>query len=351
MNSTLIQLLIIYFIESNAFISTSDNPFIVFSDFIDIRIAKLNTNNALINSNETEILYKKKDSKLSYGIDYSLSGNLLLWNNQISNIAVPFHNNLNNSLGIVKQKVLNIQKFHELARIAFDWIHDLLYWTADTEIQVISIKNTKLRYVVIENGFDVIRNLAVDPLESFIFWIQWDNSGKNDRIMRSYEDGSNITVIVDFDLKYSYGISLDLQNKTIYWIDAQLYTLSCIDYNGNNRRVVIKSYDLFSVSYRMDLFGDYIFWTNDRYKSVLKTHKSGLNKTSRLIVIKSNTYIDALKIVHPLRQPFSKNRCLHSNCSHLCLPSGVNEFRCLCPSIRYYKFTENEKCNTEVIIA
>jgi len=244
--------------------------------------------------------------------------------------------------------VINTHKYHRLARIAFDWIHNLLYWTEDTEIHVIYIMNTNLRFVVIKNSYDVIRNLVIDPLESFLFWIQWKESQKNYKIMRSSQDGSNITVIVDSCLQYSYALTLDLDYKVLYWIDTELYTLSSIDYYGNGRKVIIKSKDLFSSSYRMDLFGDYIFWTNDNYKSILKTHKSGLKGTSRLVVIKSNTYIDALKILHPLRQLTSKNRCLNSNCSHLCLPTGINRYRCLCPSDKYYTFTAEEKCIPEV---
>ncbi|CAG2114873.1 unnamed protein product, partial [Medioppia subpectinata] len=285
-----------------------------------------------------------------YGIDYSISGHLLFVNNQRSNLVSPLPSNHTNSLNITLQKVLNKQKYHFLSRIAFDWIHELLYWTDDTSIEVISIHRPSLRYVCVENSFDVIRNVAIDPLESLIIWIQWQESGDNDKIMRSSQAGTDVKVVVDYDLKYSYAFTLDVNSKTIYWIDSQLYTLSSIGYFGQNRRTIAKSYDLFSSSYRMDFFADYIYWTNDRHNAILRTHRTGSNGTKRFVVFKANVSIDAIKIVDKTKQPMiALNRCLNANCTHLCLPSGVQSFMCLCPSIKYYDYSAQEKCRSDDI--
>ena len=69
-----------------------------------------------------------------------------------------------------------------------------------------------------------------------MFWTDWGNSPKIERASLS---GSQRLAIVTTNLHWPNGIDLDEGNKRIYWVDAGLDKIESVDYNGNNRKVVL----------------------------------------------------------------------------------------------------------------
>jgi hypothetical protein len=51
--------------------------------------------------------------------------------------------------------------------------------------------------------------------------------------------------------------------------------------------------------------------------------------------IKDDTRVLSIKIIDSSRQPNGQNKCIGSNCTHLCLPNTYNEFTCKCPQKQY----------------
>lgn len=46
----------------------------------------------------------------------------------------------------------------------------------------------------------------------------------------------------------------DLLNQRLYWVDSKLHLLSCIDFNGSNRKVLISSVDDLSHPFGLAVF-------------------------------------------------------------------------------------------------
>ncbi|CAG2121341.1 unnamed protein product, partial [Medioppia subpectinata] len=86
---------------------------------------------------------------------------------------------------------------------------------------------------------------------------------------------------------------------------------------------------LFEESFSMDVFGEYVFWSNYEKNTVFKTHRSGANGTEKLALVTASTDIEGIRVLDRSRQPAGANRCENSNCFQLCLPAG-RDYRCVC---------------------
>lgn len=73
--------------------------------------------------------------------------------------------------------------------------------------------------------------------DRFMFWTDWGSSPK---IERSSLSGSRRIAIVTSNIQWPNGIDLDKGNKRIYWVDARLDKVESVDYNGNNRKVILQ---------------------------------------------------------------------------------------------------------------
>ena len=62
--------------------------------------------------------------------------------------------------------------------------------------------------------------------------------GSNPRIERAYLDGSGRQVVIEEDLHWPNGITLDYPTETLYWVDAKQHVIEAAHIDGTNRRKV-----------------------------------------------------------------------------------------------------------------
>lgn len=237
------------------------------------------------------------------------------------------------TLDVIRRASLNGSNMEEVIHkglsttdgLAVDWVARNIYWT-DTGrdvIEVARIDGTSRRTLVAEN-LDEPRAVAVFPKKGFMFWTDW---GKSPKIERAYLDGTSRKAIVTNDLGYPNGLSIDYVTKHLYWVDAQLDKIEMSDLNGKNRIEIIRDVPH---PFGLSVFGDYIYWTDWRTKSIHRANKmTGLNR----IVIQNNMEgLMAISVVSPLRQT-GTNQCAIRNggCTHLCL-ARPNGYKCACPT-------------------
>lgn len=214
--------------------------------------------------------------------------------------------------------------------LAVDWIHDLVYWT-DTGKNVIAVANVKRgtdRTVLIDTDLDEPRAIVVNVVESFLVWSDW---GDKPKIERSAQDGSNRVSLVKDNIIWPNGLSIDYVTKNIYWLDAKLYTLNSVDYKGNDRQMILKSAQFIKHPFALDVFEDFVYWSDWELESIMRTSKFGsVNGTVEHVVNGVFSVMD-VRVLHPYMQPAASSRCQLAKCSHLCLPN-VSSFRCACPA-------------------
>lgn len=334
-----------YFVWS--YKSGDDSPSLIFSTYKnEIRVAKINDSLSPIQKQDSIALYSV--SRSVYGLDYDLKGNFIIWSNFSSLFVGPLDDNRNNSLSLMRETLLFNINYTDYSKLAYDWVHNLLYFNENHEIHVINIFKPSVRFIV-RKRVAFIRDIIVNPIDSFIVWSQWEENGKNPKIMKALQDGSNASLLIDSDIKYPYSLTFDLQMKRIYWIDKWYKNLCSIDYQGKNRILINTDGNLFSSTFSMQVFHDIIFWTNEILDSVLATSRNIANKESK-IILTMDTDIEAIQIIHKTKQPQAFNKCLHASCSHLCLPIDGDRVRCVCPSLLYDgHLSDRETCQDKVI--
>ena len=140
-------------------------------------------------------------------------------------------------------------------------------------------------------------------------------------------DGSNRRVVINDKIVYPVGLTLDLANQFIYWIDTYLDVIEGAAYDGSRRKTVKKGRFVSKKSWRRstttfskldgwffslkvrDLFGIALFendlyLTNWRNESVYRVNKFTGDTVMAVKSNKSRPY--AIHTYHRQRQPESK---------------------------------------------
>ena len=71
----------------------------------------------------------------------------------------------------------------------------------------------------------------------YMYWTDW---GKNAKIERANMDGTNRKVLVDTDLGWPNGISVDYDERRLYWGDAETDKIEFCNLDGTGRRVLVQ---------------------------------------------------------------------------------------------------------------
>ena len=177
-------------------------------------------------------------------------------------------------------------------------------------------------------------------------------TGLKPRIMRSFEDGSNVTTLYS-SKKQTFCLTIDMFIKRYYFLDLD-FTLYSIDFEGRDERKIFWSQNLLSgvnsmsvhyddifistnsLIYKINKFGHFDKRIGERAVALVSSLTSNPNNESFLMKDLTQSHrqqIFNVKVIDPKLQPKLENRCQFAKCSHLCLPSdSVQIFRCVCPS-------------------
>ncbi|XP_054164985.1 very low-density lipoprotein receptor-like [Oppia nitens] len=276
------------------------------------------------------------------GIDYSIKDNYIIWSDVTNEklFIAPLNNSHKTFNGLTEPTEL-IENKGVVDALAVDWIHRLVYWTDTSKdhIEVANISDPNSRAVIISDSLEEPRGIAVNVLESWIVWTDW---GSRPRIERALQDGSNRKTLVDRNIIWPNGVTIDLITKQIYWLDAKMNTINSVNFDGSSRRQILHSPDFIRHPFSLDIFEDNIYWTDWELESVLATNKFGIDNHKVDTLVGGVFSVMDISIVHSYKKPHSNDRCADHRCSHLCLPTGRQSYRCVCPTAMQLK--DNQTC-------
>ena len=134
----------------------------------------------------------------------------------------------------------------------------------------------------------------------YVYWSDW---GYNPRIEQGALDGSSSDrrILVNTDLGWVNGMTLDYTLDRLYWVDARLKRIESIKLDGTDRRMI--SSILREHPFAVTVFENYLYYSDWQKgeKAIRKVNKfTGTEKSIVKRVLWSHMDI---KAVHPHRQP------------------------------------------------
>eukprot|EP00731_Ephydatia_muelleri_P017667 Em0010g765a len=235
--------------------------------------------------------------------------------------------------GSFKQILVN-NNLSTPAGIAADWVSNKIYWTDEglSTIEVLDPVSNRRRVLFSTSSSSspgLPRAIVLDPITRWMYWTDWSSVPM---IGRASMDGTNRTVVQDYNLGFPNALALDYATQRLYWGDAGLTQLESSFVDGSDRQVLYQNDELYP--YSMVLFGKTLYISNWIGMRVVTVGTRGVNNME---VLYSDPEYNprGIRVVNRNIQNEGTNPCALNNggCTHLCLLSSVQEagFTCACP--------------------
>ncbi|XP_053226579.1 low-density lipoprotein receptor [Podarcis raffonei] len=221
--------------------------------------------------------------------------------------------------------------------LAVDWVHSNIYW-ADSALGTISVASSEglRRRTLIKEVDAKPCAIVVDPVHGFMYWADWGTSAK---IAKSGLNGVDSFPLVKEGILWPNGITLDLANQRLYWVDSKLHSISSIDVNGRNRKTILVNEDKLAHPFAITVFEDKVFWTDVMNEAIFSANRL---TGSDIVKVAGDLYSPQdLTLFHSVRQPKGVNWCEkngtpNGGCQYLCLPAPQitahsAKYTCACP--------------------
>ena len=220
---------------------------IIFAHKKDIRLTDLRRH---------ETVSVVEDTRSAVGIDFHHEAGQIFWTDSVDrNIyRARLHDNFKSRRTVVNSSAEE--------GLAVDWIHDNLYWIRrhkDTKYISLTDFNGESSLDIVKTGLDEPRSLSLHPEKGWIFWSDW---GTEPKIEMCGMDGSHRQALVTENILWPNGITLDLVDETLYWVDAKLHTINSIGIFSGVVRQVLQSPLHLHHPYSISVFEDIVYWTD-----------------------------------------------------------------------------------------
>ncbi|XP_011066151.1 PREDICTED: low-density lipoprotein receptor-related protein 6 isoform X2 [Acromyrmex echinatior] len=304
------------------FFFCNGSPLLLFGTHKDIRVTNISR------SNKVNIIIK--DLSEGASLDFFYERELICWSDSNLEMIQCIHYNgthTGEKITVVNSSLISPDG------LACDWFTDKLYWTdgEKNRIEVTSIDGRN-RKVLFWNDIYQPRAIALAPMEGYLFWTDW---GDVPKIERASMDGDPNTreIIVSDDIFWPNGLTIDYENRLVYWADGRLHFIAVMDYHGGNKRKLItRNLDY---PFAITFFDNRLYWTDWKTWCI---HSYDINQPqSHPRELFHGEYIPGsdIEVWDARRQPGSNNPCKRNNgnCSHLCLLSSKEPgYSCACPT-------------------
>uniref|UniRef100_W5N103 Low-density lipoprotein receptor-related protein 2 n=1 Tax=Lepisosteus oculatus TaxID=7918 RepID=W5N103_LEPOC len=208
--------------------------------------------------------------------------------------------------------------------LAFDWINKRIYFSNyyNKSIQAMGLDGQNRTHIAHVLGPQAI---VLDPCYGYMYWTDLSFPAK---IERATLGGSFRVSIINSSLSRPSGLSIDYEERMLYWADAYLDKIERSSLTGQDREVVLSN---LHSPFAMTVYQQHIFWTAWDTRSIYRANKddgSGVTAVIQDLLYKPND----IQVAAPSKQESCSSPCQKFNggCSHVCVP-GPSGPECQCP--------------------
>uniref|UniRef100_A0A2C9KAN0 EGF-like domain-containing protein n=1 Tax=Biomphalaria glabrata TaxID=6526 RepID=A0A2C9KAN0_BIOGL len=248
--------------------------------------------------------------------------------------------------------------------IALDWVTNNLYIVdRDTaRIELFSI-TSGFQHNIVSDNLQTPIAIAVDPNIGYLFFADRGQKGPTmkPRIERVFMDGSHRWDLGLSKMLHPQGLTLDLVNQRVYWVDSQLDHLEGVDYNGQRRRTVLSGGLHIPAPVSVAIFESQLFFADITKLGIMRVDRNDSTvapKTLKQIYKAENGIPTAVVVSHSSFYKLTSrdsNPCLGNPCQHICALSHNTDnnglgYRCLCKAGYELDHTMNNCTRAEKFI-
>nr|QCX35737.1 vitellogenin receptor [Locusta migratoria] len=219
--------------------------------------------------------------------------------------------------------------------LALDLVTGNIYFTDGEESYIGVCTKTGTECTVLVNE-DVRkpRGIALLTRNGTMYWSDW---GEKPKIAMAGMDGSSPRPFL-VGVHWPNGITIDLGNERLYWVDAKLKSIESVNLDGTDRRVILET----SVKHPFStaVLENTLYWSDWEDRQVASCHKF-TGKDYKVLVRSLKNHIYGIKVYHPALHPSMENPCRDAGCSDICMLAPNNSYTCACPADKELGFDQH----------
>ena len=177
-------------------------------------------------------------------------------------------------------------KFSKTDDVAVDWVYNNIYWTSGAR-RAIAVTNLEGDSIidVVNDDLQNPQSIAVHPKKG---WMFWSDVGNVSKIEKCGMDGSSRAVLVTDNVVWPTGITLDLVDERIFWLDTKLHIIGSVMFDGSLPNIIRISSSPPQHLFRVSVMEDLVFWSTwgQNNSSIYQANKADGSQMKKLTTAK-----------------------------------------------------------------
>nr|QKO00544.1 Vg receptor protein [Amblyseius eharai] len=211
------------------------------------------------------------------------------------------------------------QRFVMPRHISLDWVTGMYMVEGHEKIVACNLTCAHCIHMEGLDGWMGIRSLALAANEGLMFYSYWAGhstihsslSGVSSVVVSSEMDGGAKAVIIESRTIEPSHLQVDFIHRRLYIADSRLQVIEHFDFQGNNRKVVLRGHHVNAFV----LLPDLLIWSE--HNGIFK--KNWFPSKNTISSIAPKVHASLMTVLHKVRQPPCFNPCLNARCGHMCL--------------------------------
>ncbi|KAM3721677.1 Low-density lipoprotein receptor-related protein [Dirofilaria immitis] len=305
-------------------------------------------------NNPNEEAEKLVSGEFIYGIGFDFGDKKIFWTDRLSHSA--FSADIDDNGDIKNIKKLDLKNLIFPRNLAVDWITNHLYIVESGSRRIdISTFGGERRTVLIADGLMLPLDIALDPIRGEMFF------SNQFKLEGAAMDGTQRRTLIDTHTHQVSGVVVDIAAKRVYWVDPKVDRVESIDYNGNDRRIVVQGMNNVPHPFGLTIFDQYLYWTDWTRLGIMRVEKFGSSTDIIWTKKENNVFPMGIVAYHPMTQLGPQeseclglkidNPCIEANCQGMCILSKDADsldvgYRCICPIGQ--KLIDGKRCTDSI---